>query len=135
GRRAFARPRRSPPATRGGGRAGCPASRLCRLPDAFLLQSPAEAIRQGHDHERGVRGALGREHAAVADEQVGDLPRAELGVDDRVVGREPHAAAADEVRVAVDLEGVLRVSTVQDLLEVLVANAMLALSLSHSEYV
>ena len=73
---------------------------------------PGQALREArgkrHDGERRIGASLCWHDAAVADEKVGDAPRAVVGVDDAVVGSAAHAAAAHEVGIAVDREHVLR---------------------------
>ena len=51
---------------------------------------------------------------AVGDEQVGDAPGALVGVDDARLGARAHAAASDEVGVAVDGQRVLRAGGLPD---------------------
>ena len=54
--------------------------------DALLLEQAGEPVRHGHDDEGRVRRALGREDAAVGDEEVRHLPRALARVDDGSYG-------------------------------------------------
>ena len=67
--------------------------------------------------KRRVRAALGGTDAAVGDQQVLDPPHALVCVNDAVLGAGAHARAADQMRVALDREDVLRAGGLQDPLE------------------
>ena len=80
----------------------------------------------------GFAAPCGRQHRPVDDEEVVDAPDAVVRVDDRVVRREAHARTADEMRVAVDRQRVLRTRPSQISREdVLRERGVSALSFSH----
>src|ERR1700753_2513612 len=69
-----------------------------------------------HDRQRRVGAALGGEHAAIGDVQVGYREAAAVSVDDPVTLVGGHPGAADEVGVALDRDDLVRARRVQDVL-------------------
>src|SRR5258707_5061143 len=70
----------------------------------------------GHDGQGRVGAALGGQHAAVGDVEVGDREAAAVAVDHAVPLVGGHPGAADQVGVAVDGDDLVGPGGVQDLL-------------------
>ena len=96
------------------GRYGPSMVRSCRrTPGGQVVGRPGG---EGHDGQGGVGAALGGEHAAVGDVEVGDGEAAAEPVDDAVPLVCGHPGAADQVRVALDGDDLVRARGVQDVL-------------------
>src|SRR5665213_4113457 len=94
-----------------------PSQLHCSGSDLLGGQPLGEPGGERHDRQRWIRAALGGAHAAVGQEQIRYSPDAVVCVNDTVLRAGAHARAADQMRVALDREGVLRPRGLQNVLQ------------------
>jgi len=100
-------------------RAGCQAGPAAGAGD----QAVRRAGGNRHDRQRRVGTALGRQHAAVGDVEVGYGEAAAVAVDYARPAVSGHPGAADEVRIAIDCDHLVGARGTQDVFHYLPGRA------------